>query len=792
MTAIMRHFLHLVSSIWDAVIYLASRRLPLMNKVTYISYNGKALDPSIVFLYTHHSKFFDVENCKSRLHQIQNAGKSLFAQRLQVMRVNFDLATSRYLISNIHQSRYFSKRNGQRYIQLWHGVSIKRLGKDRIGFLADKKYNKIIKKQSEAWDYLIASSEYESQVYRSAFSSEVNTVKLGSCRVIAMREFSLTKSASVKKLSILFAPSWREGAEDTFLEFNPNKLALKLAETFPDCRIIFKPHHEMISESVKSFPKNLIIVSPVENISDLIIDADVLISDYSSIIFDSLAMDKHVLIYAPDIDRYKESPGLYIDISTEWASNFCGTDKVLFSKVNELINNDFSSQMDLRKSRDKIEVSSKIDYLNKFKDLVESMRLPKKSMKSAYSFLVLHLSLVTFGGISQLVYFHVLSQELNLQAFTHAVLVLTLPALIPFLDFGLFGLVNYYFSKQNKDSEIVKSRIFAFRIASMFSIIGILTGIYLVFIQELTIFGLFLIFSYLALPLYMVAVVLRASGRIFQSLIFTNLQWPISLAILIILINLTSPGFLVFSFLPSVLTIVILLIALFITRHFITTLFISDGSEKTYQFRPASILSEMLWITISTIPIFLLLNLDRYLASWLLPKYDLSGFVVLSSAMGAAMTLLLLPGAIRTSEIISAPANSNSKIMNIKSTSFLIAAIYLVGFTLLSNFLLYKTGEDRLILILNALFIIAFGNLTEFQAILTANRLYKFKSIMLWSHLVLWVTSCILFVPAQGVKAFSILNIFLTLLHILSIQLYLKRQANMEKLPFIGPENLQS
>lgn len=785
MVTIMRHLLHLAISIWDAVIYFASRTLPLMNKVTYISYNGKALDPSILFLYTHHSELFDFKNCKSRFYQIQNAGKSLFAQRLQDIRINFDLATSRYLISNIHQSRFFSKRSGQRYIQLWHGVSIKRLGKDRIGFLEDKKYNKLIKKQSESWDYLITSSEYESQVYRSAFSREVNTVKLGSCRVIAMKEISLTKSASVEKLSILFAPSWREGADDTFLEFNPNEFVLKLAETFPDCRIIFKPHHEMISESVKSLPKNLIIVSPVENISDLIIDADVLVSDYSSIIFDFLAMGKQVLIYAPDIERYKESPGLYIDISTEWDSNFCGTEKVLFSKVNELINNNFSSQMDLRKSRDKIEVSSKIDYLNKFKDLVESMQLPKKSMKSAYSFLVLHLSLVTFGGISQLVYFHVLSQELNLQAFTQAILVLTLPALLPFLDFGLFGLSNFFFSKQNRDAEIVKARIFAFKIASLLSIIGILTGTYLVFIQELTIFGLFLIFSYLTLPLYMVAVVLRASGRIFQSLIITNLQWPISLAILIILINLTSPGFLVFSFLPSALTIVILLIALFITRHFIRTLFISDSSEKTYEFRPTSILSEMLWITISTIPIFLLLNLDRYLAYWLLPKYDLSGFVVLSSAMGAAMTLLLLPGAIRTSEIISASANSNSKIMSIKSTSVLIAAIYLVGFTLLSNFVLHKTGENRLILILNALFIILFGKLTDSQAILTAKRLYKFKSVMLWSHLVLWVTSCILFVPEKGVIAFSILNILLTLLHIQSIQFYLKRQANLEKSHFM-------
>lgn len=204
------------------------------------------------------------------------------------------------------------KPNGT-IIQLWHGTPLKRLFLDSkepkqnidIFNYRARKYNKLIKQ-----DYFITDVESINYVFESAFPmQDTKIVSCGYPRNQYLLEYKrdMNEIESIKQLlnlnkekkTILYTPTWRDNNDEEFLLEFPEEIKSKY-------NIIYKYHEEDHSNK----HKNYIDTAQFET-QQLILVSDIIISDYSSIIFDALTIDKKVYLYTPDYKVYDYNRGLY-------------------------------------------------------------------------------------------------------------------------------------------------------------------------------------------------------------------------------------------------------------------------------------------------------------------------------------------------------------------------------------------------------------------------------------------------------------------------------------------------
>ncbi len=175
------------------------------------------------------------------------------------------------------------------------------------------------------YDYIITSSSKNKPILASAFGVKEEQIKaLGYAdidrlfdedRIENSKNQILSKYPELKnKKIVLYAPTFRgEGVyEKKFLDTDIDNIANTLGN---DYFVIYKMHpilNEKISLGSANNLKNL----SNEDIYDLFSVADVLISDFSSIIYDFSILEKPVILHAPDLKEYEEERGLYVNYET--------------------------------------------------------------------------------------------------------------------------------------------------------------------------------------------------------------------------------------------------------------------------------------------------------------------------------------------------------------------------------------------------------------------------------------------------------------------------------------------
>lgn len=120
-----------------------------------------------------------------------------------------------------------------------------------------------------------------------------------------------------EKKVILYAPTFREYERDSKLNCvlkPPMNIKLWEKELKEDFCLLFRAHYEVgkvMQIEENDFIKNM---TDYPSLSELIIASDILVSDYSSIIFDYCVMDKAVYLFCYDYDLYEDKRGMYFDI----------------------------------------------------------------------------------------------------------------------------------------------------------------------------------------------------------------------------------------------------------------------------------------------------------------------------------------------------------------------------------------------------------------------------------------------------------------------------------------------
>ena len=324
-----------------APLYLLFRALPLRNRAMFSMHHGKALDSGVIVLVENFQENFpDLALALNappevflRLGNVQDKFPELLKK--QGLKFAYYLGTSKLLINNLEFPRYFSKREHQSYIQVWHGTPIKKLGNDRLGQLSNERYAKLLKKEASQWDLLLTSGPYETRALRTAFKYKGNVQESGSLRHASISSTKEMSKMDLRSYTIMYAPTWPEGRRRGLSLTDPNTIANEIAKCFPDSIVNLRLHHNEVSLKAPIYESN-VIIEKTKSYDQQLLEADLLITDYSSIVFDFSFLDKPFLFLTEDIKDYKQSPGVYLDLQEDFAPLVANDIASLKAKIQEV------------------------------------------------------------------------------------------------------------------------------------------------------------------------------------------------------------------------------------------------------------------------------------------------------------------------------------------------------------------------------------------------------------------------------------------------------------------------
>ncbi|WP_439437662.1 CDP-glycerol glycerophosphotransferase family protein [Salinivibrio costicola] len=240
------------------------------------------------------------------------------------------LAKSSIIISNSRLPYFYAKKRRQIYIQTWHGTPLKRLGFDIKGntnhFTPHSAIKLAYEIESRNVDFFISPSPYATRKFCSSFNMcKDKVLELGYPRndmLINMRVDthyinSIKSGLGVPSGSkvILYAPTYRDNSINGVGDYQLLNLldSSKFTSRFSDDVVFLIRGHYF---SRLAFDNGRFIdVSDVNEINDLYLVADALITDYSSVFFDYALLNKPIYFYLPDLKEYSEKiRGFYLAV----------------------------------------------------------------------------------------------------------------------------------------------------------------------------------------------------------------------------------------------------------------------------------------------------------------------------------------------------------------------------------------------------------------------------------------------------------------------------------------------
>ncbi|WP_377270754.1 CDP-glycerol glycerophosphotransferase family protein [Peterkaempfera sp. SMS 1(5)a] len=234
------------------------------------------------------------------------------------------MARAKYFFNNVNFEDMLIKREGTVHVQTQHGTPVKHMGIDMLNYPAAAKgmsFGKLLQR-SDRWDYCLSSNRHSTEIWERAYPCSFKGLESGYPRndrfytstAEDVRRIREELGIEPGKIAVLYAPTHR----DYNKVFVPQLDFAKLCEDLGDDYVLLLRGHHFYSgsselEKLKSAP-NLIDVTGHTSSEDLQLAADVLITDYSSIMFDYANLDRPILVYADDWEIYAASRGVYFDL----------------------------------------------------------------------------------------------------------------------------------------------------------------------------------------------------------------------------------------------------------------------------------------------------------------------------------------------------------------------------------------------------------------------------------------------------------------------------------------------
>ncbi|MCY8612825.1 CDP-glycerol glycerophosphotransferase family protein [Bacillus haynesii] len=265
----------------------------------------------------------------------------------------FAMARAEYWVVNSRLPLWIPKPKHTTYLQTWHGTPLKRLAVDmdevHMPGTNTEKYKKNFTMEASKWDYLISPNAYSTEIFARAFQFNKTMIESGYPRndflhtdnnPETVRELKEKMQLPSDKKVIIYAPTWRD---DQFYKKGKYKFDLdldlnKLREEIGGDYVIVLRMHYLVAENFdlepyKGFAYDF---SSYEDIRELYMVSDLLITDYSSVFFDFANLKRPMIFFVPDIETYRDKlRGFYFDFETEAPGPLVKTTDEVIEKVRE-------------------------------------------------------------------------------------------------------------------------------------------------------------------------------------------------------------------------------------------------------------------------------------------------------------------------------------------------------------------------------------------------------------------------------------------------------------------------
>ncbi|MGI8328773.1 bifunctional glycosyltransferase/CDP-glycerol:glycerophosphate glycerophosphotransferase [Actinomadura scrupuli] len=263
---------------------------------------------------------------------------SLKAVRLNSKEWHEAIATSRYIVANHRLGDWFQRHPDQVVLQTWHGTPLKKLGSDvkEVHFAyapGMKKALQSAKSDPKApalpeWNYLVSPNAFSTEIFRRAFKFKGDIIEAGYPRNDVMYSPEADSiAASVRarvgvpagKKVVMYAPTWRD---DQFYGRGRYKADWRIdldhfAEVLGDDHVLLVRLHPNVVDGAPAHPL-VYDVSAYPDISELYLITDVMVSDYSSVMFDFANTGRPMLFFTYDLAHYRDKlRGFYFDFEAE-------------------------------------------------------------------------------------------------------------------------------------------------------------------------------------------------------------------------------------------------------------------------------------------------------------------------------------------------------------------------------------------------------------------------------------------------------------------------------------------
>jgi CDP-glycerol glycerophosphotransferase len=251
------------------------------------------------------------------------------------------------LVANTHTDLEWRKRDGATYLQTWHGTPLKRIHHDVL-WAPEGRLARLDRDVSQ-WDLLLSPNAASTPRLCGAFGFDGEVVESGYPRndVLSAPERDGRRERLRAELGIapeatavLYAPTWRddavfaEGGKDFELALDLDAFETRLGRD----HVLLLRLHYMLTGRLRTGPRSAVRdVSSRPDVADLYLAADVLVTDYSSAMFDFAVTGRPQLFFTYDLDDYRDRlRGFYFDLEPVAPGPLLPTNTALLDALDDL------------------------------------------------------------------------------------------------------------------------------------------------------------------------------------------------------------------------------------------------------------------------------------------------------------------------------------------------------------------------------------------------------------------------------------------------------------------------
>lgn len=267
----------------------------------------------------------DIVWCLRSNRKNHNVPKPIRVVKFQSLSAAKEMATAKVWIDNCRKTFCTHKREGQFYIQTWHGgPGIKKSEGDSIDAL-DERYIKLAQKDSGMCDLMISNSTFVNEFFRRACWYNGKILKCGSPRNDILYQSPVEIKQKIKKIYdlpedchiFLYAPTFRKDFKQNKYNIDICSVTQSLEKRFGGKWFaLLRLHPNLYNQKllIGESEANVRNVSNYCDMQELLVTADCLITDYSSSNMDYLLTYHPSFVYAEDINEYEQDRGFCFDL----------------------------------------------------------------------------------------------------------------------------------------------------------------------------------------------------------------------------------------------------------------------------------------------------------------------------------------------------------------------------------------------------------------------------------------------------------------------------------------------